>query len=289
MSPEQAVGDKSIDFRSDIYALGTTLYHMLTGKVPYHATTSMAIIMKHLNDNYEAPDKLNPKISENCCKLIAIMMAKNKPERHTCWQDLLTDIDRVLDDKAPLTAIPTKKSFSKSSVDVDGLEKKDNRYLLITFAIISVIIFITILILLFSSPEKTSSVKFSNLKTIPVVVKQNDDKNLSFRSVSSMLDKTKHSEQDISKNWETILGKKFSWRGAFVLYRERFLNDPEVRVAVPFCKLYKNFNLILVTPEKDKAMKFKPGQTLSFTGIPYKYQSKKNGAVVVYMKDVKFH
>ena len=106
MSPEQAVADKDMDFRSDIYSLGTTLYHMLTGNVPYYATTAMAIIMKHINDNFEPPRKHNPKITKQCSKLIEIMMAKKKNERQQSWSSLVKDIDLVLEDKNPHTPLP---------------------------------------------------------------------------------------------------------------------------------------------------------------------------------------
>ncbi|MBN1864601.1 MAG: protein kinase [Victivallales bacterium] len=106
MSPEQAIADKDMDFRSDIYSLGTTLYHMLTGNVPYYATTAMAIIMKHINDSFESPRMRNPKITTQCTKLIEIMMAKKKVERQQSWQTLLKDIDLVLAGKDPATPVP---------------------------------------------------------------------------------------------------------------------------------------------------------------------------------------
>ncbi len=106
MSPEQAIADKDMDFRSDIYSLGTTLYHMLTGNVPYYATTAMAIIMKHINDSFESPRTHNPKISNQCIRLIEIMMAKKKTERQQSWQMLLKDIDFVLAGKDPATPQP---------------------------------------------------------------------------------------------------------------------------------------------------------------------------------------
>src|SRR5688572_29103871 len=50
MSPEQAVGEREVDGRSDIYSLGVLGYQMLTGRVPFTAGTSMALLMKHMGE-----------------------------------------------------------------------------------------------------------------------------------------------------------------------------------------------------------------------------------------------
>ena len=50
MSPEQAVGERELDGRSDIYSLGVLAYQMLTGRVPFRASNSMALLMKHVTE-----------------------------------------------------------------------------------------------------------------------------------------------------------------------------------------------------------------------------------------------
>jgi serine/threonine-protein kinase len=50
MSPEQAVGDREIDGRSDIYSLGVIGYQMLTGRLPFSAGNSMALLLKHVSE-----------------------------------------------------------------------------------------------------------------------------------------------------------------------------------------------------------------------------------------------
>ena len=52
MSPEQTRGDSDMDCRADIYSLGATLYHLVTGEVPYDAPTSMGILTKHITDPF---------------------------------------------------------------------------------------------------------------------------------------------------------------------------------------------------------------------------------------------
>jgi serine/threonine-protein kinase len=50
MSPEQAVGERAVDGRSDIYSLGVLAYQMLTGRVPFTASNSMALLLKHVTE-----------------------------------------------------------------------------------------------------------------------------------------------------------------------------------------------------------------------------------------------
>ena len=50
ISPEQIRGEITIDARADIYGLGATFYHIVTGKVPFDGTTPSAVMHKHLRD-----------------------------------------------------------------------------------------------------------------------------------------------------------------------------------------------------------------------------------------------
>ena len=81
MSPEQAMSEKNIDHRSDIYSLGATLYHMMTGVVPYQATNAMGIIARHISESLPSPRKINPAISPGAEALLNKMMAKDKRGR----------------------------------------------------------------------------------------------------------------------------------------------------------------------------------------------------------------
>lgn len=81
MSPEQARGDEEIDGRSDIYALGTILYEMLTGFAPYAATTPMALALKHLTEPVPRLHDKNADLPADTEHIIAAAMAKDPDER----------------------------------------------------------------------------------------------------------------------------------------------------------------------------------------------------------------
>lgn len=78
VSPEQARGERDIDTRSDIYSLGATLYHLVTGQTPFDGSSAAAVMTKHITDQVPWPRDVNPAVSENCCRLITRMMAKNE-------------------------------------------------------------------------------------------------------------------------------------------------------------------------------------------------------------------
>jgi len=81
ISPEQATGEKNLDSRSDIYSLGATLYHMLTGKVPYDGETPLHVMLKHMNDPVPDVKAAVPAVSEATRQLVMRMMAKRPEQR----------------------------------------------------------------------------------------------------------------------------------------------------------------------------------------------------------------
>ena len=94
-SPEQAQGHKDVDIRSDIYSLGATLYHLVTGHLPYYAENAAAIAIKHINEPVPQARNRNPDLPESVERLIATMMAKLPAQRYPTPAELIADIKEV--------------------------------------------------------------------------------------------------------------------------------------------------------------------------------------------------
>jgi len=106
MSPEQAEGKSGIDLRSDMYSLGATFYHMLTGKLPFEASTITETLRKQIAGSLPNPRSVNPDVTKPCAELISIMMAKSPERRHPSWEWVLSDIKRVREGRSPVVATP---------------------------------------------------------------------------------------------------------------------------------------------------------------------------------------
>ncbi|MBN1809807.1 MAG: protein kinase [Planctomycetes bacterium] len=100
-SPEQVRAEPHIDSRSDVYSLGATFYHMITGEAPYMGENSSEVMAKHLNEDIPWPADINPDVSDNTCLLIEKMMAKSARDRYQAPKELLADIVRVMEGRPP--------------------------------------------------------------------------------------------------------------------------------------------------------------------------------------------
>jgi len=81
MSPEQAVGERDIDGRSDIYSLGVLGYQMLTGRVPFTAGNSMALLLKHVSERPRPILELRPEAPKELADAVERALAKSPDSR----------------------------------------------------------------------------------------------------------------------------------------------------------------------------------------------------------------
>ena len=104
ISPEQIRGEMDIDGRADIYGLGATFYHMVTGRVPYMSDDPSDVMRKHLREPLIPPDHINTSLSAGVSEVIEIMMAKKRNERYNNAEELLEDLEAVKEGRLPLRA-----------------------------------------------------------------------------------------------------------------------------------------------------------------------------------------
>ncbi|HRR07024.1 MAG TPA: protein kinase, partial [Victivallales bacterium] len=124
ISPEQARAEKDIDFRADMYSLGATLFHILTGYTPYPGDSGMTVVAHHLSSPVPDPRKLAPAISSQTADMLMKMMQKNKEDRYSSWDELIDEIKRIIstlsekslkkDNKEKIPQLPHKK-FTKQT------------------------------------------------------------------------------------------------------------------------------------------------------------------------------
>lgn len=100
ISPEQLTG-APVDNRSDIYSLGATFYHFVTGRFPFEADSAIEIAKKHLTDELIPPHLICSSVPENVSLVIWKMMAKNVLDRYQTAGELIEDLLIVRRGKIP--------------------------------------------------------------------------------------------------------------------------------------------------------------------------------------------
>jgi|GEM_PF-2245572 len=119
MAPEQIEDSSKVDTRSDIYSLGITLFHMVTGKLPYEGSSIFEIMAKQMKEPLPNPAQFNPQLSQNFIALLRKMTEKEPSKRYQTPSQLLDDMRRVAAGKPLGTAAkPSAKAPAQRSSGV---------------------------------------------------------------------------------------------------------------------------------------------------------------------------
>jgi serine/threonine-protein kinase len=116
MSPEQAMGDRDVDGRSDIYSLAIVGYQMLAGNPPFQATNTPAMLMKHISDVPPPLRQVRPDAPAGLVSVVERAMAKKPADR---WRDAAEFRDAI----AGTTAAPSLR-VAPDPVHVSGPWKR---------------------------------------------------------------------------------------------------------------------------------------------------------------------
>ncbi|MFS0727768.1 Stk1 family PASTA domain-containing Ser/Thr kinase [Paenibacillus sp. 1P07SE] len=94
-SPEHAKGVNTGE-KSDLYSLGIVLYQMLTGRLPFLGESPISVALKHLQENFEEPRRVNPHIPQSLENIILRSMRKDPAERYSSAEEMIEDLDSCL-------------------------------------------------------------------------------------------------------------------------------------------------------------------------------------------------
>ena len=129
MSPEQARGRGDLDARTDIYSLGATLYHMVTGHVPYEGSSATVVIVKLLTEDLISPEEKNSDVSPFTSAVIQKMMFKDPEGRHMNMEQVEEDLMYILDGQPPIHTdinAPGATTFSDDSEPRDSTSMRES-------------------------------------------------------------------------------------------------------------------------------------------------------------------
>jgi serine/threonine protein kinase len=106
ISPEQALEPREADVRSDIYSLGCTFYHLLTGQPPVPEGTAAKKLHHHQNIGPIDPRQLNPAIPDEVAAILARMMAKDVNDRYQRPEHLVQHLLQQAHQLGAITEVP---------------------------------------------------------------------------------------------------------------------------------------------------------------------------------------
>ncbi len=137
ISPEQLTGIPT-DVRSDIYSLGATFFHFVTGRFPYVAPTAEELAHMHNAGNLEPPQKFNPLVPDEINRIIVKMMARQLDNRYQNPKELISDLEAFLANyevevrkngktgsgKVPKFKVPSRKSVPQAVDEMNTSQEK---------------------------------------------------------------------------------------------------------------------------------------------------------------------
>lgn len=141
ISPEQAKDPKNVDVRSDIYSLGCTLFHMLTGEPPYPKGTMLQKLLDHQAKGIPDASAKNPRIPPELSAVVRKMMASDPDERYATPERLIDDL-KLMAHRCGLRPATSDEEIWVTPPSVDGWELwKHYGGWIVTAALLLIVVF----------------------------------------------------------------------------------------------------------------------------------------------------
>ena len=119
MAPEQIEGQRG-DQRTDLYALGTIMYELLAGKIPFTGDNNMVIMAQHLNNTAPRLDQVNPAIDPHIAAIVATCLARNPDDRYADMTALIEALDHP--ENVDLAILEKSNTVSGSSLSITQMQ-----------------------------------------------------------------------------------------------------------------------------------------------------------------------
>ena len=116
ISPEK-VKKEPVDFRADMYSLGGTLYHALTGVAPFEGSDSVEVVKKRFVETPKKPSEVRPELTPAIDGLVMKMLALNKEDRYPSFESLLEAFKAVLTTGLSASAAAATPAAAKPATD----------------------------------------------------------------------------------------------------------------------------------------------------------------------------
>ena len=119
ISPEQAMGKKDLDERTDLYSFGVMLYEMVVGQVPFNADTPFSVIHDHIYSPLPLPHKVNKNVPESVERVLLKALAKERDDRYATVLQMVTAFKGAWAE----AGVPMQGTFIKISQSMNAPEK----------------------------------------------------------------------------------------------------------------------------------------------------------------------
>jgi serine/threonine protein kinase len=161
ISPEQALDPRKADIRSDIYSLGCTMYHALTGRAPVPEGTAAKKLQAHQSGSVLDPRELNPLVSDELAIVLARMMAKSPGKRYQTPQELIAELS-VLARQLNLTAemASLDPSLLPSQSTTIQILPQPPRFPIILLAGMAMMVLVIVWLVMGNSKSRTTGLTF---------------------------------------------------------------------------------------------------------------------------------